>query len=111
MAQWKQTRLVSMRMRVRSLASLSGSGNWHCRELCCRLAAAALIRPFAWEFPYAADVALKRKGKKNSKHNSRRYSLVVHKTTSQVFHGCQWFDLHLPVLEQASLALCACVCV
>ena len=26
----------------------------------CRLAAAALIRPLAWEFPYAMDVALKK---------------------------------------------------
>ena len=28
--------------------------------LWCRLAAAALIRPLAWEFPYAAGAALKR---------------------------------------------------
>ena len=32
-AQWKQTRLVSMRMRVQSLALLSGLGIWHCHEL------------------------------------------------------------------------------
>ena len=32
--------------------------------LWCRLAAAALIRPLAWELPYAVGVALKRKGKK-----------------------------------------------
>ena len=30
-----------------------------------RLAAAALIRPLAWELPYAAGAALKRKKKKN----------------------------------------------
>ena len=34
--------------------------------LWCRLAAAALIQPLAWEFPYAPDAALKRKGKKDS---------------------------------------------
>ena len=32
--------------------------------LWCRLAAAALIQPLAWELPYAAGVALKRKKKK-----------------------------------------------
>jgi len=32
--------------------------------LWCRPAAAALIRPIAWELPYAAGVALKRKKKK-----------------------------------------------
>ena len=30
MAQWKRIQLVSMRMRVQSLASLSGTGIWHC---------------------------------------------------------------------------------
>ena len=34
--QWKQIRLASVRMRVRSLASTSGLGIWHCRELGCR---------------------------------------------------------------------------
>ena len=32
-----QTSVVSMRMRVRSLASLSGLRVWRCHELCCRL--------------------------------------------------------------------------
>ena len=31
--------------------------------LWCRLAAAAVIRPLAWELPYAMGVALKRKEK------------------------------------------------
>ena len=35
--------------------------------LWCRLASAALIRPLAWELPYAAGVALKRGKKKISK--------------------------------------------
>ena len=34
-AQWKLIRLVSMRTRVQSLASLSGLGIWHCHELWC----------------------------------------------------------------------------
>ena len=69
MPQQKQIRLVSMRMRVRSLASLSrsgsgiamscGVGHRHVSDptllwLWYRLAAVALIRPLAWEAPYAA---------------------------------------------------------
>ena len=46
--QWKRIRLVSMRMQVRSLASLSGLRIQHCCELWCRPAAAALIQPLAW---------------------------------------------------------------
>ena len=37
MAQWKRIRLESMRMKVQSLASLSGLRIWHCHELWCRL--------------------------------------------------------------------------
>ena len=33
MAQQKQIRLGTMRLQVRSLALLSGSRIWHCREL------------------------------------------------------------------------------
>ena len=47
-------------MQVWSLASLSGSGIQHCRELWCRLAAVAPIQPLAWEVPYAAGVTLKK---------------------------------------------------
>ena len=53
-AQWKWTWLVSTRTRDWSLASPSGLGIWHCRELRCRLAAAAAILPLAWEPPYAS---------------------------------------------------------
>ena len=78
-AQQKQIRVASMRMWVWSLASLSGSGIWHCRELWCRLhtwlgahvpvavvwpAALAWIRPLAREPPSAAGVALEEKKKK-----------------------------------------------
>ena len=37
LAQWKGIRLVSKRTQVRSLASLSGWGIWHCHELWCSL--------------------------------------------------------------------------
>ena len=35
--QWKQIRLETMRLQIRSLASLSGLRIWHCRELWYRL--------------------------------------------------------------------------
>ena len=35
-AQWKQIQLVSMSMQVRSMASLSGLGIWHCCKPWCR---------------------------------------------------------------------------
>ena len=44
----------------------------------CRLAAAVLIRPLAWEFPYAAGAALKRhppKKKINWKANPREAAI------------------------------------
>ena len=76
--QWKGIWLVSMRMQVRSLVSLSGWRIQCCCELgCrsqtrlgswlwCRLAAVAPIRPLAWELPCSAGVALKRQKKKKS---------------------------------------------
>ena len=76
-----RTQPVSMRLWVRSLASLSGSRIWYCHDLWCRsqmqqlrscvavavqrLAAADLIGPQAWELPYATSVALKKAKKKN----------------------------------------------
>ena len=81
MAQRKRIRLGTMRLRVRSLTSLSGLRIRRCRELWCRpqmwlgylvllwlwhwLAAMALIRPLAWEPPCAESVALKRQKTKN----------------------------------------------
>ena len=53
-----------MRVQVWSLASLSRLRIQRCCELWCRPAAAALIRPLAWELPYATGMAIKRKGKK-----------------------------------------------
>ena len=49
------------------VASLSGLRICHCRELWwlwCRPAAAAPVRPQAWELPYAAGIALKNLKKK-----------------------------------------------
>ena len=70
-----------MRMRTQSLCSLSGlrssiamscgvahiSSDLPLLWLWCRLAAIALIRPLAWERPYAAGVALKSKNKQTNK--------------------------------------------
>ena len=76
MAQWKQIRLVSMRIWVLSLASSVGQGSdidlscgvgskrgldpewlWH------RSAAVALIGPLAWEPPYAVGMPLQKRKK------------------------------------------------
>ena len=73
-----RTQLVSMRMQVRSLASLIGlriqcGHELWCRSqmrlggftwlwLWCRPAAAVAIQPLAWELPYATGAALKRQG-------------------------------------------------
>ena len=69
---------------------LSGLRIWRCRKLqhmlkmwlgsvllwlWCRLAAIALIRPLAWEFPYALGVAVKRKEKKQMKNSVIRNSV------------------------------------
>ena len=73
-------RLGTMRLRVRSLASLSrlrirhciscGVGSRHDSDLVllllwCRTVAVAPIRPLAWPPPYAKGVALNRPKKKN----------------------------------------------
>ena len=73
LAQRKQFWLAFTRTQVQSLASISGLKIPHCCELWCslqiwlgslvavaKLAAAARIRPLAWELPYAAGAALKR---------------------------------------------------
>ena len=51
---------------VQSLASLRGLRIWYCRELWCKLAAVAVIRPLAWELPHAVGEALKRGKKKKN---------------------------------------------
>ena len=73
--QWKRIQLGTMRWWVQSLASLSGLRIWH--SVSCGVGrrhgsdltllwlwygpvAAALIKPLAWEPPYAAGMALKK---------------------------------------------------
>ena len=93
MAQQKQIRLGTMRLRVQSLASLSVLRIWHCRELCCRsqtqlgsgiavavvLAAIASNGPLAWEPPNASGAALKKAKEKKFffkqtlKKNTKKY--------------------------------------
>ena len=78
MVQWKHIQLVTMRLWVQSLTSLSGLRMQRCLELWCRSqtrfrlrsgvavtvvwpAVVAPIRPLAWEPPYAASAVLKNK--------------------------------------------------
>ena len=67
---------MSVRMWVPLLAPLSGLRIWHCPELqldsdlvlpwpWCRPAAAASLRPLAWEPPYATETAIKLKKNNN----------------------------------------------
>ena len=84
MVQQKQIQLVSMRLWVQPLASLSGLEIQCCHDLwyrsCIldpsllwlwhRLAAVAPIQPLAWGLPYATGVALKR-GKKEIETEKR----------------------------------------
>ena len=80
--QWKQTLLVSMRMRVRSVGQGSGitmscGVGSRCVSdaallwLWCRVADTAPIRPLAWELPYAESAALKSK-KKNTPNKQKK---------------------------------------
>ena len=78
-AQESGTQLVGMEMQMGSLPSLSELRIWRCHELwCCgvghssdpellwlwcRLEAAALIQPLAWELPYVTGAALKKQSK------------------------------------------------
>ena len=93
-AQWKQIRLGTMRMQVRSLPLHSGLGSGvavscgigHRRGsdlvllwLCLRPAAVPPIRSLGWEPPYAAGAALKRqktiKKKKGQRSREMRWAL------------------------------------
>ena len=66
-AQQKRIQLGTERSQIQSLASLSGLRILHCHELWCSLqrqlgsgVAVALIKPPAWEPPYATGAALKK---------------------------------------------------
>ena len=91
-----------MRLQVRSLASLHGLRIGHCRELWSRLqtrlgsrvavtlawaVSYSSIRPLAWESPYAASLALKRK-KKKKKKVAMIYQTNVIEKVQEVCFGC-----------------------
>ena len=69
-----------MRTWVQSLALLGGLSIWLCGELWCRsqtwlgsrvavaVAATAPIQPLAWESPYAAGVALKKRERERARN-------------------------------------------
>ena len=59
-----RSRLVFIRMQVRSLASLSGLRIPALPQAVAQVADAALIQLLAWELPNATGAALKRKKKK-----------------------------------------------
>ena len=95
MARWLTNRLASMRMQVRSLASLSGlrigvavsCGAGHRRGLdptwlWHKPAATAPIGPLAWEPPYAMGVALKRQKKKKGGGVGKKVVATI--------LGCEW---------------------
>ena len=83
---WWVKNPTSIHENVSMMASLNGLRIWHCRELCgvghrrgsdpvllslwFRLAAAAPIRPLAWELSYAAGAALKFFLKKEKNKNN-----------------------------------------
>ena len=94
-AQWKQTRLVSMRTRVWSLAPLSGlriiiavsCGVGRRRDwdlallwLWCRLAAIAPVRPLFWE---GSSICCTCDPKKKSIHAPLCWSQTIHVHNSQ----------------------------
>ena len=60
--------------------------------LWCRLEAAALIQPLAWELPYATGVALKRLKKKKRTHpqTSESSHPAVETDVKATRHGCGW---------------------
>ena len=87
--QYKQIQLVSMRMWVRSLASLNGWRIQHCHKLWCksqtqlgsciavvvaRLAATAPIGPLAWELPYTVSIALNKQTNNQTKPKQKTQS-------------------------------------
>ena len=59
--------MVTMRLRIWSLALFSGLSIQHCCELWCRPAAVAPVRPLAWDHPFVSGLALKSKKKAKKK--------------------------------------------
>ena len=77
--------LTSIHEGVGSIPGLAQwFGIWCCHELWCRLAAAALIRPLAWELPHAMGADLKRPNKKRKKSYAE----------ARIFPRVLSFDMH-----------------
>ena len=117
-----RTWLVSMRIQVRSLASLSGLRIRFCHELWCRLGAVTPVRPLAWELPCAAGAALKKRKNGNHwlalkyyllwKHDPNKHvkiNIFFPKSCGSAFS----FVAHTPSLWswKKLSSLCVCVCV
>ena len=91
-----------MRLWVRSLALPIGLRIWHCRELWCIEcgwdpelswlwcwpAAAALIRPLAWELPYATGAALRKKNFLNTCYMPVLFGMPV-------WHFEIWYSIYI----------------
>ena len=95
MARRKRIPPGTMRLRVRSLASFNGLRIWHCRELWCRSAAVALIRP------PAAGAALKKSKKKKIK---KKVAVPVSQGSLSVTikHGPKTPSQAVPICPQAT---------
>ena len=87
--QWKRMWQGTRRFQVRSLASLSGLRILRCCELWCRPAATAPIRSLAWEPPYAAGVALKRRKKRRKEKYMYQFISYIH------YNIKHWDDLDI----------------
>ena len=107
-AQRQQIWLVSTRTWVRSLASSVWLRIRHCHKLWHwhrhgsdlellwlwhRPAAAALIRPLAWEYPYATCIALKRKKKKRERERDSKCQWGSEKLECWWWE-CKWHSHH-----------------
>ena len=68
----KKARLVSMKMQVRSLASLSGLRILRCSGCTVGQAAAAWIPPLAWEPLYAAGAVFKKERGREEERKERK---------------------------------------
>ena len=107
--------LGTMRLQVPPLASLSGLRIRHCHELWCMskiqlgsgvAVAVALIRPLAWECPYAAGAALK---SKNKKQNKTKKPLLLENASHHL--NLQWVEtVLLPKSLDSMLMASDCGC-
>ena len=84
------------------LVSISGLMIWHCHNLQCRSqmelrallwlwcrpAAAALIRPLAWELPYAMGSSLKSQKKKEEEEEKKERRKEMEQQKAEIFRLC-----------------------